>query len=88
MCEIETIPDSLLRVAASTLANLVSDEQLNMGLFPPLHQLRSLSVQIAVKVCEEAYSLGLAKLVPQPVDLFLYLTSCQFCPHCCGDLKP
>lgn len=52
-----------------SLASQVSEEQLSKGcIYPPLKDIRQVSVQIAAKVVEHAYKSGLATLMPEPKD--------------------
>ena len=55
------ITDAMFMVAAHTLANMVSDDDLAAGaLYPPLTDIRAVSLAIAVKVAEEAFASCLA----------------------------
>ena len=56
------IPDGFFLTAARTLAGLVEDADIRHGsLYPPLTELREVSLAIAVSVAERAYDSGLAK---------------------------
>ncbi len=56
------IPNELFLTAAKTLAELVSDKNLEDGaLYPPLNEIRAISLEIALAVAEKAYELGIAK---------------------------
>ena len=62
-CRARTIPDDFFLTAAHTLANLVEEKQISAGsLYPPLTDLRKVSLEIAVNIAEKAYELGLARL--------------------------
>ena len=51
------------------LACQVSSSQLELGcLYPPLQDIREVSVKVAVRVMETAYSEGLATIMPEPED--------------------
>ena len=55
------ITDTMFLVAAHTLADMVSNDDLEAGaLYPALTDIRAVSLAIAVKVAEEAFSSGLA----------------------------
>ncbi len=57
------INDDFLICASHTLANSVSEKQLNQGcLYPPLTEIREVSYDIALAVAEKARDLGLSKL--------------------------
>jgi malate dehydrogenase (oxaloacetate-decarboxylating)(NADP+) len=61
-CKARLIPDDFFLTAAHTLAGLVKDEQIRHGaLYPPLSELRAVSLAIAVSVAERAYESGLAR---------------------------
>jgi len=56
------IPDDFFLAAARTLARLVTDKDLRRGsLYPPLHDIRKISLAIAVGVAEKAFELKLAR---------------------------
>ncbi|MFK7900730.1 MAG: NAD-dependent malic enzyme [Cyclobacteriaceae bacterium] len=62
IANITTIPDELFLVATQTLARLVSQESLDNGsVYPPLTEIRNLSLAIAVAVAEKAYEMGIAQ---------------------------
>lgn len=53
------IKDELFIVAAETLASMVSDEDLTNGLlYPPLNQIREISLQIATKVAQKVIEMN------------------------------
>ena len=61
-CRARTLPDELFLTAARTLAALVRPDDLERGaLYPPLRQIRKISLAIAVSVAEKAYALGVAR---------------------------
>jgi malate dehydrogenase (oxaloacetate-decarboxylating)(NADP+) len=61
-CRARTLPDELFLVAARTLARLVRQKDLGEGaLYPPLGEIRKISLSIAVAVATRAYDLGLAR---------------------------
>ena len=62
--EITRITDDLLITAAKTLAESVSAKQIAQGcLYPPLTEIRQVSLQIAVAVAQTAARVGLTKKV-------------------------
>jgi malate dehydrogenase (oxaloacetate-decarboxylating)(NADP+) len=68
-CRARIIPDEFFLAAAQTLADLVEEKDLERGsLYPPLTELRKVSLAIAVSVSEKAYEMGLARSV-RPKDL-------------------
>jgi malate dehydrogenase (oxaloacetate-decarboxylating)(NADP+) len=63
------ISDAMFLAAARALAGAVDAEDLAAGrIFPPLQQIRDVTVDIAVAVAEVAYASGLAQ-APRPDDL-------------------
>jgi len=61
-CRARRIPDELFLDAARTLAGLVSAADLDRGsLYPPLRDIRRISLAVAVGVAEAAYAMGLAR---------------------------
>ncbi|XP_059910648.1 NAD-dependent malic enzyme, mitochondrial [Gadus macrocephalus] len=63
------ISDSVFLEAAKTLAEQVSDNELQEGrLYPPLSEIREVSLQMAVKVVEYVYANGMAFRYPEPAD--------------------
>lgn len=74
------ITDDMFLVAAKTLAEMVSDEDLAAGaLYPALTDIRSVSLAIAVKVAEEAHRSGHAT-EDMPVDLEAAIASTMYEP--------
>lgn len=60
-CRARILPDELFLVAARALAALVRQSDLDAGaIYPPLRQIRKISVAIAVGVATKAYALNLA----------------------------
>jgi malate dehydrogenase (oxaloacetate-decarboxylating)(NADP+) len=61
-CEARTLPDELFLTAARTLAERVSAERLDQAcLYPPLTEIRKISLAIAVRVSENAHAMKLAR---------------------------
>jgi malate dehydrogenase (oxaloacetate-decarboxylating)(NADP+) len=61
-CLARTIPDDFFLAAARTLAGLVKTPDLDRGsLYPPLRDIRKISLAIAVSVARKAYELKLAR---------------------------
>jgi malate dehydrogenase (oxaloacetate-decarboxylating)(NADP+) len=80
-CGASIIPDGFFLVAARTLAGLVEDKNILRGsLYPPLMDLRKVSLAIAVSVAEEAYEAGLAKN-KRPDDLRKSISDYMYDPR-------
>ena len=65
------VTDEMLSIASSTLAELVSDFRLNLGcVYPPIEDLHSVSLKIAVAVAQTAMDQGVARrpLVPELLE--------------------
>jgi len=66
---IHHISDSVFLSAAEALSDMVTAEDLAVGrLYPPLSNIREISVQIATQVASEAYANGTASTYPEPED--------------------
>jgi len=62
-------PDNFFTIAAKTLAKLVSDDMLKTrSLYPPLSDIRAVSLEIAIAIGEAAYRQGLATAI-EPRDM-------------------
>jgi len=60
------IPDSMLHVAAVTLSQSLTEEELDQGMvFPDLARIQEVSKAITKATCEHAYELGVAT-APKP----------------------
>jgi malate dehydrogenase (oxaloacetate-decarboxylating)(NADP+) len=61
-CRARTLPDDLFLAAARTLARLVRQDDLEHGaLYPPLQEIRKISLAIAVSVATKAFAMNLAR---------------------------
>jgi malate dehydrogenase (oxaloacetate-decarboxylating)(NADP+) len=78
VCHARVIPDEFFLAAARTLAGLVRKADLQRGsLYPPLREIRRISLAIAVSVARKAYELGLARTkrprsLPDAIAKFMY----------------
>ena len=65
----KSVPTGVFLAAAQSLASLVSEEDLDKGaLYPPLSEIRELSVSIATAVAEYCFEHDLAQ-IERPADL-------------------
>lgn len=72
------VPDSMFMAAANALAQMVDDDRLAMGgLFPPLTDIREVSLEVALATAEVAYKEGLAR-VDRPDDLRAMLADTRY----------
>ena len=75
------VTDEMFMAAARTLAQLVSDSDIEQGsLYPALPRIREVSAHIAAAVAGVAYKRGLASGQP-PKDLVAYIQSQMYDPH-------
>ena len=78
--EAKQVTDEMFQVAAKTLADLVLEEDLEVGLiYPALTRIREVSAAIAVSVAQVAYDQDLAT-VPYPDDLLAFVKSHMYEP--------
>lgn len=79
-CRAKKISDQMFLVSAMTLANMVSEENLETAtLFPPLTDIREASLNIAVALAEKAYEQNLAQ-EPKPEDLKQFIADQMYNP--------
>jgi len=79
-CRAKHIDDGMFLAAADALANQVSQANLDAGtLYPPLSDIREVSLHIAVAVAEKAYTTGLAQL-ERPDDLEAQIKAMMYEP--------
>ncbi|CAH8583951.1 unnamed protein product [Schistosoma turkestanicum] len=82
LCQIRPVLQELFVIAAECLADQVEEKDLNVGrVFPPLRDIRRVSLAIAVRVAEYAYSKGVCHYLPQPKDIELYLSQKMYDPN-------
>jgi malate dehydrogenase (oxaloacetate-decarboxylating)(NADP+) len=75
------VTDEMFMAAAHTLANAVSETDLNQGsLYPALPRIREVSAQIGAAVAGVAYQRGLAQ-GPTPNDLIAVVQAQMYDPH-------
>ncbi|VDM68571.1 unnamed protein product [Strongylus vulgaris] len=69
------IPDEVFLIAAKICAKMTPDQALHDHglLYPPIANIRELSIQIAVNVGEYLYKKNLAMLQPKPENLVYFL---------------
>jgi malate dehydrogenase (oxaloacetate-decarboxylating)(NADP+) len=68
-CNARLITDEMFMDAAEVLADFVNENDLQVGrVYPPLSQIRTISMQIAIAVVKRAYSQKLAE-EPEPASI-------------------
>jgi malate dehydrogenase (oxaloacetate-decarboxylating)(NADP+) len=79
-CRARTLPDALFLTAARTLARLVTPKDLDAGaLYPPLRDIRKISVGIATALAANAYDMNLARQ-KRPKNLRRHVQSMMYEP--------
>jgi malate dehydrogenase (oxaloacetate-decarboxylating)(NADP+) len=79
-CRARRLPNELFLTAARTLAGLVRRRDLQEGaLYPPLADIRKISLTIAVSVATKAYAMGLAG-ERVPADVRRSIEALVYCP--------
>ena len=78
-CGIRHVPQEMFYLAAKTLSEQVTDQDLENGLvYPPIEKIRTVSRKIAVPVAEFAYEHKLAGLYPKPKNIESYIEENQY----------
>uniref|UniRef100_A0A8C3UET6 Malic enzyme n=1 Tax=Catharus ustulatus TaxID=91951 RepID=A0A8C3UET6_CATUS len=76
LSSVRHISDQVFLAAAKALAEQLTDEELAQGrLYPPLSNIREVSIYIAVKVMEFLYANNMAFHYPEPEDKNRYIRS-------------
>ncbi|XP_026177643.1 NAD-dependent malic enzyme, mitochondrial [Mastacembelus armatus] len=69
LSRVRHISDTVFLEAAKALAEQVTDKELEEGrLYPPLSNIREVSIQMAIKLVEYVYAKGMAFRYPEPLD--------------------
>jgi len=80
-CGAQLVTDEMFMAAANTLANLVTEDDIEQGsLYPALPRIREVSAHIAAAVASVAFQRGLATGGPAPNDLMAYVQSKMYDP--------
>ncbi|MEN8375653.1 MAG: NAD-dependent malic enzyme [Gemmatimonadota bacterium] len=80
-CQARTVTDAMFLAAARSLAAQVSEAQLEQGsIYPPLNEIRDISLNIACAVAEQAYADGVAGL-ERPEDLRGSIAAAMYDPQ-------
>ena len=81
VCNASLIKDEMFLVAAKSLAAQVSEQDLAAGaLYPPLSNIRELSLKIAIAVIDYAYENNLARLQLRPDSMEQYVANYMYDP--------
>lgn len=75
------ICDDMLRAASRTISQMVSDADLDKGcLFPPLEEIRSVALCVAVACATHAWDAKTAS-IPRPADVEAYIEGLMYRPR-------
>ncbi|EEC14653.1 NADP-dependent malic enzyme, putative, partial [Ixodes scapularis] len=78
-CGVTTISDEVFLIAAKTVADCVTEGNLEEGrVYPPLASIHEVSLNIAVELASYFYSTGVATVKPEPKDKMTFLKSKQY----------
>lgn len=78
-CGIRHVPDEVFYIAAKTLSEQVTEEDLASGLvYPPIEKIRFVSRKIATAVSEYGYAEKLAAFYPKPENLEKFIEDNQY----------
>ncbi|KAM3966958.1 NADP-dependent malic enzyme-like [Aphomia sociella] len=70
------IPDRIFLTAAKTLAQYVSQSDLDVGrVYPSLKEIKDVSFSIAIEIAKTAYNNDLATIYPKPKDINAFIKS-------------
>ncbi|XP_077488799.1 NADP-dependent malic enzyme isoform X3 [Amblyomma americanum] len=78
-CGVQTISDEVFLIAAKTVANSVTEQNLDEGrVYPPLSSIHDVSLNIAAELAAHFYATGVATVKPEPKDKMAFLQSKQY----------
>jgi len=74
--QVRHIDNSLFLLAARKVAENVTEECLAGGrMYPRLHEIREMSIHVAVAIGEYCYANGMAQLYPKPAEMETFVRS-------------
>ncbi len=80
LCQAKKVTDAMFYMAAKTLADMVTEEELALRtVYPDLRKIRKISLTIAAAICEMAFDEGLAR-VERPKDIKAWVKENMFEP--------
>lgn len=80
-CNAKVISDEMLLAGAKTLADMVTEDDIAVGaIYPPLSNIRSVSLSIATSVAEKAYQQELAQL-DKPQNMQEHIAAMMYDPR-------
>jgi malate dehydrogenase (oxaloacetate-decarboxylating)(NADP+) len=78
--EAKRVTDEMLLTASEAVAEQISEEDFSKGLiYPPVNNIREVSINVAVKVAEEIFNSGLAR-VKKPKNIRKFIKSKMYEP--------
>jgi malate dehydrogenase (oxaloacetate-decarboxylating)(NADP+) len=88
-CGIRHIPDEVFYIAAKTLSEQVTDENLASGLvYPPYEKIRLVSKKIGTAIAQYGYDQKLAAFYPKPENLEKFIGDNQYTGEYANTLPP
>lgn len=80
LCQAKKVTDAMFYMAAKTLAEMVTEEELSLRtVYPDLRKIRQISLTIATAICEMAFDTGLAR-IERPKDIRAFVKENMFIP--------
>ncbi|MCF7825249.1 MAG: NAD-dependent malic enzyme [Candidatus Marinimicrobia bacterium] len=81
LCQAKKVTDAMFYMAAKTLAEMVTEEELTLRtVYPDLRKIRQISLTIATAICEMAFDAGLAR-IERPKDIRAFVKENMFIPE-------
>jgi len=81
VCQAKKVTDAMFYMAAKTLAEMVTEEELNLRtVYPDLRKIRKISLTIATAICEMAFDEGLAR-IERPANIREFVKQKMFIPE-------
>ncbi len=81
LCQASKVTDAMFYMAAKTLAEMVTEEELKLRtVYPDLRKIRSISATIAAAVCKMAFDEGLAG-IDEPENILEFVEESMFKPE-------
>ncbi|MCF6239403.1 MAG: NAD-dependent malic enzyme, partial [Candidatus Marinimicrobia bacterium] len=81
LCQASKVTDAMFYMAAKTLAEMVTEEELALGtVYPDLRKIRKISATIATAICRMAFDEGLAGIA-EPEDIRKFVKTNMYTPE-------
>jgi len=81
LCQATKVTDAMFYMAAKTLAEMVTEEELSLRtVYPDLRKIRKISLTIATAICKMAFDEGLAR-VERPQNIKAWVKQSMYVPE-------